>query len=364
MNLRRVKAVFKKDAMDLLRTRPRLIAMIFFPMLMVFFFGVGFGGQISGVDTLVVGETLENGQVPQGVQKVEAAMIHSENQSELFKIEINNQVTYDEAVQGLEQDRHDAVIYVPREYPQENVRVIVDPTESQQTISAVHQRVQGVLTKVHDGMPPVEAGHAFGDLDYIDFLAPAIIVMTIFFGAGQGTGRSLAGEKEEGTLDRLASTPASASDIIAGKTLFAMITQLIRGLIIVMAVTFIFNVTMNGSWLWVGLIVLLITAASVGVGLSLSAMAEDESTYAEMSMLVILPAMFVSGVFFPVSAMPSWVQPVSYLYPLTYANNAIRQVMLVGSGVSSVISDLVILVAMAIGLYSLGVYLFNRTTRA
>lgn len=363
MDFRRVKAVFQKDALDLIRTRPRLIAMLFFPLLMVFFFGVGFGGEISGVDTLVVGETMDNGHLGSGARQIETAMIHAENHSELFRVEVNNQIDYSSTVRMIERGEYDAVVYIPKGYPSENVKVLVDPTESQQTISAVHQGVRNVLTSVRGGMPPVEAAGAFGDLDYIDFLAPAIIVMTIFFGAGQGTGRSIAGEKEEGTLDRLAGTPASANDIIAGKTAFAMITQLIKGLIIVLAVTFIFHVTMNGSWLWVGLIILLMTAASVGVGLSLSAMAEDESTYAEMSMVVILPAMFVSGVFFPVSAMPFWIQPISYIYPLTYANNAIRQVMLVGSGMESIMSDILILIGMAVGLYFLGVYFFNKTTR-
>ncbi len=302
-----------------------------------------------------------------GAMSFEKAMLASENRSNMFEVTINNDLSKEEAQTLVEKGRYDAVALVPDNFSISsnigNIEVLADPTKSQQMRSRVFEGIKSVVTELRGGDPPVEASQAYGDLEYMDFLAPAIIVLTIFFGAGQGTGRALAGEKEEGTMDRLAMTPASSNDIIAGKTAYSVAVQLIRAFIIIFAISFIFNVAMNGSWLLVGLIVVLITVASVGIGLALSAAAEDESTYGEISMMVILPAMFVSGVFFPVSAMPSYVQFIAYIYPLTYANNAIRQVMLVGTGLGGIIHNLLILAGFAVGLYALGVWLFNRTAR-
>lgn len=363
MNFRRIKIIFKKDLLDLVRTRPRLIAIFLFPLLMIFFFGSGFSGQITGADALVVGENVNNLQGAGAAKQLESAMKMAGKRSDLFDFTVNDEISRDEAVDQMEQGKYDAIIFIPQGFPSKNVEVLVNPARSQLTRAAIERGVEKMVGKVTGGLPPVEASKEYGDLEYIDFLAPAIIVMTIFFGAGQGTGRSLAGEKEEGTLDRLAMTPASANDIVGGKTLYSMVTQLIRGIIIVLAVILLFHVTMNGSWFLVGTIILLMTAASVGIGLALSALAEDESTYAEMSMMVILPAIFVTGIFFPVSAMPSWIQPISYIYPLTYANNAIRQVMLLGTGLRGIGHNLLILTFFAVGLYLFGAWLFNRTAR-
>lgn len=374
MDLEKVKEIFKKDGFDLIRTRGRLIALFAFPMLMIFFFGAGFSGHISGVNALVINDAAAS---PDGMM-VQEAMMTTENRSDMFQFDFNNDLSKKGATSKIESGKHDAFIYIPENFQLnqgvtrakdlkrtagENIKILVDPTKSQQLRSAVLEGMESMIGRLQGGSTPVEASDAYGDFEYMDFLAPAIIVMTIFFGAGQGTGRALAGEKEEGTLDRLSMTPTSANEIIAGKTSFAVATQLIRAIIIILAISLIFGVAMNGSWLLVAMVVVLLTIASVGIGLSLSAIAEDESTYGEMSMMVILPAMFVSGIFFPVSAMPSWIQPVSFAYPLTYANNAIRKVMLMGSGIGGIIQNLLILAVFAVVLYSLGIFLFNRTAR-
>ncbi len=368
MDLKKVQKIFKKDLLDLVRSRGRVIALFMFPMLMIFFFGFGFGGQISGIDTCVVME-----EATQDAMAVDQAMVAASENSDLFQVSSPN-ITLEKAKSRMEQGTYDAIVFIPQSFDLQNkqnatsqattnVEVMVNPTESQQVRSTMLESVETIISELQGGTPPVEASQAYGDLDYMDFLAPAIIVMTIFFAAGQGTGRALAGEKEEGTLDRLAMTPTTANEIIAGKSAYAIAVQLVRAVIIVLAVTLIFGVAMNGSWLLVAVIVLLLTMASVGIGLALSALVEDESTYAEMSMMVIMPAMFVTGIFFPVSAIPSWIQPIAYVYPLTYANNAIRQVMLIGSGLEEVLPSLIILAGFAVVLYGLGMWLFNRTAR-
>lgn len=333
-------------------------------MLMIFFLGAGFGGQVSGVDTIVTAENPQSLHTQAFLTAVQSA----ENGSGMFEVTEIHNLTKAEGRERMEDGKYDAFIYIPEGFnldssSSENIEVLVSPEEGQQIKASVLEAVKTIISDLQGGVPPVKSSEAYGDLDYIDFLAPAIIVLTIFFGAGQGTGRALAGEKEEGTLDRLAMTPASANDIIAGKTLYASSVQLGRSLIIILAVTLLFGVTMHGSWLLVGLIVLMMTIASVGIGLVLSAISEDESTYSEISMMIVLPAIFVTGIFFPVSAMPSWLHSLAYIYPLTYANTAIRRVMLLGAGLGDIAYNLLMLGVIAAILYTAGVFLFNYTAR-
>ncbi len=60
--------------------------------------------------------------------------------------------------------------------------------------------------------------------------------------------------------------------------------------------------------------------------------------------MITFPMMFLSGVFFPLAAMPGWLQPVIDLMPLKYAVEALRQPMLYGNGIGAIWTDLLVLV--------------------
>jgi ABC-2 type transport system permease protein len=70
--------------------------------------------------------------------------------------------------------------------------------------------------------------------------------------------------------------------------------------------------------------------------------------------------MFTTGVFYPLSSIPNWMQWIAYTMPLTYANDAMRTIMVKGQGLSFIAHDLMILVVFAVFYFGLGVYLFRR----
>ena len=73
--------------------------------------------------------------------------------------------------------------------------------------------------------------------------------------------------------------------------------------------------------------------------------------------------MFLSGVLFPVEAMPSFLQTVSKVLPLTYAVDALRKVMILGVGIEATILPLAILIILGVVTMTLGVPLFDRAVR-
>ena len=86
-----------------------------------------------------------------------------------------------------------------------------------------------------------------------------------------------------------------------------------------------------GSPLWVFLIAIVNAVLGVGLGLLCSAFARTEFQAVQFIPLVIVPQFLLSGILFPVRSEPGWLQYVSDVLPLTYAVNALRDVMLKGA---------------------------------
>ena len=117
---------------------------------------------------------------------------------------------------------------------------------------------------------------------------------------------------------------------------------------------------MNGSWLLVALVLVIFTLGGVGLGIVMSAIADDMESFFQLNMLFTLPSMFVTGVFFPLSSIPDWMRYIAYLLPLTYANNAMRAIMIKGQGLNAISTDLIILSLFCTHYFIAGVRLFRR----
>ena len=73
-----------------------------------------------------------------------------------------------------------------------------------------------------------------------------------------------------------------------------------------------------------------------------------------------LPMMFIAGVFYPIETMPWIMQKIAYLVPLTYANDALRAVMLKGAGIGDIWLDIAVLLGFTLVFFVVGVLAFNR----
>ncbi|MGA3289252.1 MAG: ABC transporter permease, partial [Candidatus Bathyarchaeia archaeon] len=97
-----------------------------------------------------------------------------------------------------------------------------------------------------------------------------------------------------------------------------------------------------------------------GLGIVLTSLAKDQETAQMMMMTLMFPMMFLSGVMFPISQMPWYMQDISKFLPLTYASDAMRKVMVLGAGVGDISTDLIILIAFGVIMIAIAVPLFRR----
>jgi ABC-2 type transport system permease protein len=115
-----------------------------------------------------------------------------------------------------------------------------------------------------------------------------------------------------------------------------------------------------GSLALLFLVVVLLALVGVGLGLLSSTFARTEFQVLQFIPIVIIPQVLLCGMIWAVEEMPSYLQPFAYVMPLTYANRALRDIMLKGEGLVAVWPDLLVLVLMAVIIVALGALTVRR----
>ena len=194
----------------------------------------------------------------------------------------------------------------------------------------------------------------------IDFTIAAIIALTIFQGAVMGMGRAIAGEKREGSLTRVFLTPTSNATIVLGTLLFYIIFELFRSIFVLSIAILLFHVNIEGSLLLLALILTVYAGVSTSIGMIFSSMVKTEQQFQAIAMLVSLPTTFLSGAFFPLQAMPRFLQVIAKFLPVTYGAEVLRGVMIKGFPLTMIAFPFCILLVFLVAALSIVFMVFKR----
>ena len=180
-------------------------------------------------------------------------------------------------------------------------------------------------------------GALFGDVtripgfssdDYIQFLAPGVVIMTAFFSAGW-SGMGIIEDFNRGVLDRFLVSPVRRSALVTGRLMQNSITVVIQTLIIIGLALVVGAEFSNGV---VGVLVTLVVAVLVGAGFGaisngLALLTRREETLIAVMQFFLLPLSFLSVTFMQEDLMPGWMQTVSGFNPVNWAVEASRQAL-------------------------------------
>ena len=197
--------------------------------------------------------------------------------------------------------------------------------------------------------------------DYLSFLSPGIIAMAILF-SSIFTGISVLWDKQFGFLQEVLVAPISRISIIIGRTLGGATVSLIQGSIILL-ISLILGVQISGliGLIYTLLFMILIAFTSVGFGLVIASKMEDFQGFQLIMSLVIMPLLFLSSAFFPVTSNP-FMRIIAQFNPLFYMVDGLRGSLIVGATtVNSPLLNLIIVVIICIFMMSLGSYFFSKT---
>lgn len=212
--------------------------------------------------------------------------------------------------------------------------------------------VAGALQPVLAERISTEGGHYFG------FLVVGVIAFSFLSTAVNAVPGAIGSGIATGTLEAMLSTRARLGALMAGLVGYGFTWTAIRAAVtIIMAV--LLGVRFSAAHSGVAVLILaLIVAAYFGIGLMAAAMVLAFRTTGPLPQVVLLLSGLLGGVYYPTSVIPSWIQSLSSVVPLTYGLRALRRVWLDGVAVGEVVPDVLVLGGMAAGLLTLGMGVF------
>jgi len=203
-----------------------------------------------------------------------------------------------------------------------------------------------------------------GEGDYLSFLAPGIIAMSVLF-SSMFTGISVLWDKQFGFLQEVLVAPVSRFSIIIGRTLGGATTALIQGFVILIIAIGLGVPIIGGFEFLLTLVFMVIVAfTAVGFGLVLASKMQDFQGFQLIMNLIIMPLLFISSAFFPIATnpdIPKIIVKLSFFNPMFYMVDGIRGSLTGGGNVLPPLQNLVVVIGMCIVMMSLGSYFFSKS---
>lgn len=198
-----------------------------------------------------------------------------------------------------------------------------------------------------------------GEGNYINFLAPGIIGMSIIFTA-IFSGIEIIWDRQFGFLKETLVAPVSRFNIMLGRTMGGAIIATMQGTIV-----FLISLLVGfrpQSWPMVPLAIVFMFLMSLlftAFGTAIASRLEDMQGFQLIMNFIIMPLFFLSGALFPIADLPEAISVIVKIDPLTYGIDALR-IIFIGNGFFSLFTDTIVLVSITFVFLLLGSYLFSK----
>jgi ABC-2 type transport system permease protein len=198
------------------------------------------------------------------------------------------------------------------------------------------------------------------DLVSTYFMIPGVIGMILFALTSILTATAIVRERERGTIEQLIVTPIRPWELMVGKLLPYVLLALLNALEVLAIGSFWFKVPIRGDLTLIFLFSGLFLLTSLGIGLLASTIANTQQEAMLSVWMILLPALFLSGFFFPLEAMPKILQWVSYLMPLRYYLVIIRSLLVKGVGFAAVKDEVLALTVFGVAIMTIAALRFRK----
>lgn len=385
MKLARVLSIAKKNLQSLRHDRRTAGFLVLMPLLMITIFGYTFGGDPKHLAIYVV--NLDQTPANESIAVSIVADISTRNTLKIVKTLSGPEVGAEDVAAAQERVRNadiKATLVFPANFTRD-VRTALDsirnsthaapgsfavyidgtnPNIVQSIMNDIQKSVQKEIVSSSFGVvSPIVATPqlAYGqNARFIDFFAPGVMGLAAMMVTFMLSIISFVHERSTSTLDRLLSTPVTEGEIVAGYALAFGLVGLIQSSVIITTAILLFQISIQGNVILVLFIVFIFGVGNQGLGFLLSSVAKNEFQAIQFMPLILFPSILLSGVFWPIEAVPDILRPVSYFVPLTYATDSMRSVMIRGWGLGSVWWDILILLAFATVMLTLSAYGLRR----
>jgi ABC-2 type transport system permease protein len=338
MDPRRVRAVAKRIVLGFRRDHRSLGLLFAAPILVLSLVGAVWGSSTERVPTVVVATDRFNLPPPIVDRFVSSTAIHG------------RRGTFDDGERQLRNGEIDAVVWL--EGTAMHIQIEgADPLESGSIGGAIQRALTGAVSGggLAIGGAALVIDQLYGGPDYsiLDYLAPVLIAFFAFFFIFLLSAVSFLRERTTGTLERLMATPLRRGELVLGYLAGFSFFALLQAIVILLFTVFVLQVRYRGNLATIFIVEAVLVVGAVSLGLLVSAAARNELQAVQFVPIVLLPQVFLSGLLIPVDQLPEYLRPLSAVLPLTYANEALRAVMIKGYELADalVLRDIGILLA-------------------
>ena len=374
MNLRRLWAVARKEAIHIWRDPRSLILAIGIPLLMILLFGYALTLDVDRVPLVA----WDQSATPASRDYVAR---FSESRYFSFQGAVGSYAALERAI---DTQRAWIALVIPPDFAAEldgrraaPVQAIVDGSDSNtagivlgyaQAITQTFNRevtlaqVQRELGRAPEPALELRPRVWFNaDLESKNFIIPGIIAVIMGLIAALLTSLTVAREWESGTMEQLVSTPVRASELILGKLLPYFGVGLLNVVIAVSMAVFLFEVPLRGSVALLFAVSALFVVGTLAQGILISTLARQQLLASQFAMVsTFLPAFLLSGFMFAITNMPAPVQAITYIVPARYYVALVKGIFLRGVGLAELWPDAVFLAVFAAIVTGLAIVRFRK----
>ncbi len=190
-------------------------------------------------------------------------------------------------------------------------------------------------------------------------MVPAITGMILVFVGTVATSLGVVRERQMGTLEQLAVMPFRPRDVFLGKIAPYFLVASVDLAVVVVVGAVLFDVPFRGNPAVLALGSLLFLFVTLGVGVLISGVSQNQGQAIQLALMTLLPQILLSGMIFPVGAMPGGIRWIAYVLPLTYFVEIARGLMLRGEAVADLWQPLGMLAALGAVTLGLAVVRFR-----
>jgi ABC-2 type transport system permease protein len=340
MDLVRLRAVARKEWIQLRRDTRSVVLAFVLPLFLLVFFGYAITWDVRDIPISV----LDEDRTPESRRLVDAFVA-----SGYFRVveHLDAAAELDARLIG-----HDVVgvLWIPPGHAVDvsstgraQVQLLLDGTDANTATIALNYADAIVVrhaARVALGQggfrPPIsiEARTWYNpNLESRHMIVPGLIAVIMSIIAAMLTALTIAREWERGTMEQLAATPVSRFEVVLGKLLPYVAIGLLDVAVTVTAGLLVFDTPLRGSIPLLAALTLLYLVGALGLGIFISAAVKSQVLAMQIAMVATyLPAVLLSGFLFDVASMPSVLRAVTYLVPARYYIAVTRGIFLKGVG--------------------------------
>ncbi|MCA9332817.1 ABC transporter permease [Candidatus Saccharibacteria bacterium] len=321
------------DIKRLFRDKVAIFFVFIFPLIFLLIFGSIFGGDSSVSFRVAI--------FNQSQSEIASNLVSQMRDTGLFNIDegLTDEVA---AREKMSRGQLDAAIIVPSEFgstqkdnatPSGEVKILYDQGNESggQTLASIMdsmmESVNSQFVNISVPFTVKTESTATAGLSRFDYTFSGILGFTLLSLGIFGPTSVFPRMKQKGVLRRYEATTLKVWQFFLGNVLSNAFIGLLALVLMFVSAVVVFKLNMRGSYINLAIIVAVGTVLMYGIGLAIGGWAKNENQAAPISQLVVLPMMFLSGVFFPVFLMPEVLQNITRFIPLTPIIDSIRLII-------------------------------------